>query len=77
MAELLTKLSGTRLKLELPTDSEKKGFTPMKNSSLESDSLAGLGWRGCFDAETGFEHTFRLTRDELNVTEGSHFHFLR
>ncbi|MBQ7193771.1 MAG: NAD-dependent epimerase/dehydratase family protein [Synergistaceae bacterium] len=77
MAELLTKLSGTRLKLELPTDSEKRGFTPMKNSSLESDSLAGLGWRGCFDAETGFEHTLRLTRDELNVTEGSHFHFLR
>ena len=65
MAELLTKFSGTSLNFELPTDAEKKGFTPMNNSSLESDSLLGLGWKGCFDAAAGFEHTLRLTRDNL------------
>lgn len=65
MAELLTGFSGTKLKIELPTDSEKKSFTPMNNSSLEADRLLVLGWRGCFDAATGFEHTLRLIRDEL------------
>lgn len=62
MAELLTKFSGTSLRIELPTESDKKSFTPMNNSSLESVSLLGLGWKGCFDAATGFEHTLKLVR---------------
>lgn len=62
MAEILVKSAGVRLKLELPTDEELKGFNPMTNSSLESTSLLNLGWRGCFDAEDGFSHTVEILR---------------
>ena len=62
MAEILARSAGVKLKMELPTDEERKGFNPMSNSSLESTNLAGLGWKGCFDAETGFGHTVDILK---------------
>lgn len=63
MAELLVKNGGTKLVTELPTEAERKGFNPMSNSSLESEGLISLGWRGCFDAQTGFAHTVEILKD--------------
>lgn len=63
MAEILTKSIGTDLKIELPTEMEKKGFNPMNNSSLDSSELLALGWKGIFDAECGFAHTVRILKE--------------
>ena len=65
MAEILAKSAGTKLRLELPTDTEKKGFNPMSSSSLDSTELLALGWRGLFDAERGFSHTVEILREIL------------
>ena len=67
MAEILSKSAGVELRMELPTEEERKGFNPMSNSSLESASLTGLGWRGCFDAETGFGHTVKILKETYNL----------
>ena len=67
MAEILVKSAGVKLRMELPTDEERKGFNPMSNSSLESASLTGLGWHGCFDAETGFGHTVKILKETYNL----------
>ena len=50
-----------------PTEEEKKGFNPMSNSSLESTSLIGLGWRGCFNAEAGFTHTVQILKETYSL----------
>lgn len=63
MAEVLVKSAGVELKEELPSEEERKGFNPMSNSSLESTSLIALGWRGCFDAESGFGHTVQILKE--------------
>lgn len=63
MAQILAKSAGVELRMELPTDEERKGFNPMSNSSLESTSLLELGWSGCFDAETGFSHTVAILKE--------------
>ena len=63
MAEILVKSAGVELKLELPTQMEKKGFNPMSNSSLDSTELMTLGWKGLFDAECGFSHTVKIIRE--------------
>lgn len=63
MAEIITKVSGVKLVIDLPTEEEKKGFNPMSNSSLNSDNLQKLGWRGLFDAQTGFEHTVDILKN--------------
>ena len=62
MAEILAESAGVELRKELPTEEERKGFNPMKNSSLESAALTELGWRGCLDAETGFSHTVKILK---------------
>lgn len=62
MAELLTSVAGVELRMELPTDEERKGFNPMSNSSLDSTELLALGWNGLFDAERGFAHTVDILK---------------
>lgn len=63
MAEILSISAGVKLKIELPTDEERKGFNPMSNSSLDGTRLNDLGWRACFDAETGFSHTVQILKE--------------
>ena len=63
MAEILAKSAGVQLKMELPTEAEKKGFNPMSNSSLDSTELLALGWKGLFDAERGFSHTVEILKE--------------
>lgn len=60
MAEILAHSAGVELKIEAPNAEEKKGFNPMSNSSLDSRNLMNLGWRGCFNAEIGLEHTVEI-----------------
>lgn len=62
MAEILAKVSGVKLRIELPTNEERKGFNPMNNSSLDSTGLLDLGWKGLFDAERGFSHTVKILK---------------
>lgn len=63
MAGILCEAANVKLKVELPTEEEKKGFNPMNNSSLMSDSLQSLGWKGCFDAKTGFSNTVKIIKE--------------
>jgi len=63
MAEILTRTAGVKLRIELPTEVDKKGFNPMANSSLDSTELLDLGWKGLFDAERGFSHTLSIIKE--------------
>lgn len=63
MARFLCEAANVKLKMELPTEEEKKSFNPMKNSSLMSDSLQSLGWKGFFDAKTGFSNTVKIVKE--------------
>ncbi|MBE7003014.1 MAG: NAD-dependent epimerase/dehydratase family protein [Ruminococcaceae bacterium] len=63
MAELLANNAKVELKMEIPTEAEKRGFNPMSNSSLDSSDLLALGWEGLFDAERGFSHTINILRE--------------
>ncbi len=63
MAELIADLAGVALKHEVPTDSERKGFNPMSNSSLDSTDLLSLGWQGLFDAKRGVSHTISILKE--------------
>lgn len=65
LGELLSEAGGVELKIELPTEAEKKGFNPMSNSSLEAKNLLSLGWRGCFNAEAGLTHTVEILKEMI------------
>lgn len=63
MADILAKNSGIKVIRDVPTETEKKGFNPMTNSSLDSKELEALGWKGLFDAERGFSHTVQVLKE--------------
>jgi len=63
MAEILAKTAGVNSFFGSPSDEEKMAFNPMKNSSLNSEKLQKLGWRGLFDADVGFSHTIKIIRE--------------
>ena len=65
MAEILAKSADVSVRFEAASSEEKKGFNPMSNSSLDSKSLIELGWKGLFDAQTGFSHTVEILKDKL------------
>ena len=62
MAQLLCAAGNVKMRLETASLDEKKGFNPMIDSSLDSSSLIELGWKGCFDADTGFSHTVQILK---------------
>lgn len=63
LGEILAEYGGVNVKIFLPSEKEKKGFNPMKNSSLEESRLLALGWKGCFDANEGLNHTVSILKE--------------
>ena len=63
LATILTESAGVELRMEVPTDDEKRGFNPMNNSSLDSSDLESLGWHGLFDAKRGLSHTVDILKE--------------
>ena len=63
LAEELAKIGEVELKFELPSELEKNAFNPMVNSSLNSEKLCSLGWKGWFDYKLGLEHTVKIIQE--------------
>lgn len=63
MASLFAKHGDVEVIMELPTDVERNAFNPMVNSSLNSDKLIALGWKGLFDKEKGTRDTLTVLRE--------------
>lgn len=62
IAEAIAEAGGVELKFAEASDSEKKSFNMMSNSSLRSDALEALGWRACFPLERGVRETLEVLR---------------
>lgn len=62
MAKIIANVAEVTLKFDLPTEAEQKQSNPMSNASLNSQKLEDLGWKGLFDADTGFVHTYKILK---------------
>lgn len=65
MAQILCQYAGVKLVYDNADAGDKKTFNPMSNSSLNSEKLQKLGWRGLFNAQEGFQHTYLILREVL------------
>lgn len=63
MAKEFAKSANVEVKFDIPTESEKKAFNPMLNSSLNSDKLLNLGWNPVFSREEGFYHSVKIIKE--------------
>ena len=66
IAELFAKCSGVKLVFTNPTDEERRGFTTMQNSSLNSEKIEELGWKACFSTEEAVKRTIEILRLNCN-----------
>ena len=62
IAEAFAKAGGVKLRFSEASESEKKSFNMMSNSSLRSDKLEALGWKACFPLERGVQETVDVLR---------------
>ena len=65
MAAYLADAGNVQLRFAHTEDSGSGKYTPMSNSSLNSERLESLGWRGCFPPEKGFADTVTVLREML------------
>ena len=63
MAELFAKHGQSQIRFETAAKTESEAFNPMNNSSLNSDRLQGLGWRGMYDAQSGTSITLQILKE--------------
>lgn len=56
LATTIAKKSGVDIVYENPSESEKRVFNMMENSSLNSAKLEALGWKPFFDLESGINN---------------------
>lgn len=59
LATCLADKAGVAIQFEIPTMTEKSGYTMMKNSALSSDKIEKLGWVPCFDVNAGVDRTLK------------------
>lgn len=62
VAEKFAQYGGSKLTFENSSDIEARGYNLMSNSSLKSDKIESLGWRGIFDIDMGVKKTIEYMK---------------
>lgn len=62
LAETVAAASGTTMKIELPDDVQKSGFTTISRGVLSSKKLKKLGWKCRSDIHSGIEKTICIMK---------------
>lgn len=63
MAEFLAEEGGVKVIRQSASENEIKSFNPMLNSSLNSEKLIFLGWKGAFSAKSGLKDAVKVIKE--------------
>ena len=63
IAHAIASASGVKVIFDLPTESEKKSFNLMDNSSLTSEKLMSLGWKPAYSLDYGVERMIKVLKE--------------
>ncbi len=61
-AEHIADAAGVQLRLELPSDAEKAGYSVITKATLNAEKLGGLGYRALFDPGEGVGRMVEMMR---------------
>lgn len=65
-AEVLAAISGKNVRIELPTNTESKGFSVVQTALMDSTKIKSLGWRAKYSIKEGLERTVDILRSAKN-----------
>lgn len=62
LAEMIAHIAGRKVMMQIPSDSEKKGFTPIKRAVFDTAKLEALGWTVSGTLEEKLRRTVDICR---------------
>ena len=62
LAEMIARIAGRKVMMQIPSDSEKKGFTPIKRAVFDTAKLEALGWTVSGSMEEKLRRTIDVCR---------------
>ena len=71
IAEILATLANTKVIYDLPTATEKEGFSKVVNAQLSGEKIGLLGWKMKYDIESGLQKTYALMKELNNYNDES------
>ena len=60
LAEIIAGIAGTKVKYELPDETEAKGYSNATKALLDNGKLKELGWESSYDVKTGLSDTISI-----------------
>ncbi len=61
-AETLAKIGEVKVKLEVPEEIEKKGYSKISRAVLDAEKLENLGWEPKYNLEEGLKETYKIAQ---------------
>ena len=65
MAEMIAHISGSKVAMQVPSDSEKKSFTPIRRAVFDTSKLEALGWSVSGTMEEKLRRTIDVCRSNV------------
>lgn len=71
IADIVAEIGNRKVIVNLPSETERRGFNVVEKEILDSSKLMGLGWIPCCDINSGFQHTisFLLQKHKNLITQ--------
>lgn len=63
LAEIIAKWSGTKVVYDLPSRTEKEGFSKATKARLNANKLKMLGWKAQYNIYSGIERTLQILKE--------------
>ena len=60
LAKTAASIAGAKVIFDLPTELEKKGFSPTRDAVLSENKLKALGWQGQYTLAEGLSRTAQI-----------------
>lgn len=66
LAEIAANYAGTRVVFDLPDETERRGYSAASKALLDAGKLRALGWKACYDIDTGIRETIDILRQRTD-----------
>ncbi len=65
LAEIIAKETGTKVVFQLPDDIEKRGYSTVTKSRMDSSKLCEIGWKSIYSIDDGIKETIKIMEEQI------------
>lgn len=65
LAEMIAEIGGTKVVIDMPSETEEKGFSVIKKATFNTDKLFGLGWHPLYKLQEALVETVGISNRSM------------